>query len=418
MTFGLPEQEYRYHTFPRDVAGPAQKGPFTVLDVSLWLFWLLLDRPMNTSSSFTFVLIPADVNSPLELLSQDVSGGLTDDALIKHAKWYFSKQLEDQGGGAGSEYAALTERFQQASTTEEKQQLANQIRRQILDASDTTTITTAHAKKEMMENMSDDALLDFVRQTSEQQAQASCDIVALTVPTEANGHHAVSMYVSDHGNSLALPWNTRAMQLVAACGHDATASGIRGDAFVGRAHDNEMADIWQRVDFTIADADLKAEWCRVARQSGGGGGIGNATGAHSLNRLMQQQTQGMAVGEAPVFINNPNSNQATSAISFGANGSPPVEEPWGSWTQTNEEVELAFTVPEGTKAKDCKINFKRNSVQIAVGGNNLVEGQTFDPLETDDCTYTLHNEGPTRRKLVVTLAKTSNRTWSWALKTH
>ena len=79
--------------------------------------------------------------------------------------------------------------------------------------------------------------------------------------------------------------------------------GICGDAFVVRCHDDELADIWERVDFTIDDASPRSEWCDVARRKGGGGSSGGSSGggdgARSLSGLMNQQaaiTGGGATG--------------------------------------------------------------------------------------------------------------------------
>ena len=97
---------------------------------------------------------------------------------------------------------------------------------------------------------------------------------------------------------------SRATELLVACGHNITSQpspntmsigaappgGLCGDVFVGRAHDDEVADIWQRVDFTIADADPRSKWCDVARHPGGGGG-GGSDGARSLSGLMNQNAQ-------------------------------------------------------------------------------------------------------------------------------
>ena len=96
----------------------------------------------------------------------------------------------------------------------------------------------------------------------QQQAQAdhpSCEITALSIPLPGNNYRAVSLYVSDY-ETIERAENARATQLVTACGH-ALAEPIRGDVFVGRAHDNE-ALAWERDDFTSSDADATADWCR------------------------------------------------------------------------------------------------------------------------------------------------------------
>ena len=100
---------------------------------------------------------------------------------------------------------------------------------------------------------------------------------------------------------ISIPYyvNRRATELLVACGHNITTEpspntvsigaappgGICGDAYVARCHDDEMADVWERVDFTIEDSNPRADWCSVARQPGGGGGgamsAGGAGGRHA-----------------------------------------------------------------------------------------------------------------------------------------
>jgi len=99
------------------------------------------------------------------------------------------------------------------------------------------------------------------------------------------------------------------------------------------------------------------------------------------------------------------------------NGAPPVQEPWGTWTQTDDEVELKFAVAAGTKAKYCKVAFARTCLKVMVAGQVLLQGTTFDPVATDECTYTLQDEGSTGRELCVTLGKTeTGRTWAFVVR--
>lgn len=83
--------------------------------------------------------------------------------------------------------------------------------------------------------------------------------MALTVPTVANGFLAVSMYGDDNARANNLPLNYRATKLMAAAGHsmpdgeDGSPGGVFGDVFVGRCKDDEVGDVWERVDFTMDD---------------------------------------------------------------------------------------------------------------------------------------------------------------------
>jgi hypothetical protein len=335
---------------------------------------------MVLSGSFDFVSIPADRSLPVKSHTGDKAGGLSDDALVKFAKNYFFEKTGSKNRASVLENA----------TPEERKVLAQQVRDQ-LAASD------IGAK---VKDMDDDTVLDVIYRS---QSQPACDIVALTVPTEVNGYGAVSMYSADNAKDHGFPLNDRATAILTACGHASLNGGVFGDVFIGRAKDNERTDIWERIDFSVADANPKADWCRVARSRGGGGGSG-AAAASSLSNLVQQ-TPGAKLMDT--------SGGAQANSLFGSNGAPPVVEAWGSWTQTKEEVELKFAVAPGTKAKYCKINFGRTTLKVTVAGKVLLQGAAFNPIALDESTFTLQDEGPTGRELCVTLGKTDPQTWSW-----
>jgi hypothetical protein len=242
--------------------------------------------------------------------------------------------------------------------------------------------------------------------------------MAMTVPVKNNNFQAVSMYSADSAKENGLPLNERATALLTACGHSPNNSGgVYGDVFVGRANDNEAADIWERVDFTPEDANPASEWCRIARSSGGGGGSGQSA-ASSLSGLVQQQQLGGGGGGMQVIDTSAGQHSQAASLLYGSNGAPPVPETWGTWTQSESEVELKFSVPSGTKAKYCKISFGRTSLKVIVAGQTLLQGTTFDAIVVDDSTFTLQDDTSSSaggRELCVTLGKTENRTWSWVV---
>ena len=355
---------------------------------------------MPLEGDFTFVLIPADDSRPITERTASKTGGLTDDALIKHARDYFHVMTGAKG---------RAEQLEQA-TEADKKAIASQIRKQMSATPDAA---------QRLDSMDDETVVNLIYKS---QVSPSCDISALTIPMPANNYMAVSLYAADNAPAHNLPANPRATALMTACGHGSGGGGgVHGDVFVGRAHDNEATDVWERLDFTVADASPESEWCRVARQAGGGGGAGRAA-AYSLSNLVQQaQTQQQASGgttQQPMQIidgsaqgnNNCNSN-------YGLNGAPPVIESWGTWTQTDDEVELRLSVAAGTKAKYCKVSFSRTSLKVVVAGQVLLQGTPFDPIVTDECTYTIDDGGPSGRELCITLSKTEQgRVWCFVAK--
>ena len=333
---------------------------------------------MPLEGSFQFVRIPVDANEPIEVLTANKAGGLTDDALVKHAKQYFFAQTGAQQRAAALENASPAER----------KALAQQVRQQLASSPNVA---------ERLTPLDDDAVLDLIHRN---QSQPACDIAALTVPTAGNYFQAVSMYSADNAKAYGMARNERATALMTACGH--AGDGVFGDVFVGRAADNEATDVWERMDFTVADADPRAAWCKVARGTGGGGGAGTAAAA-SLSNLVSQQ-QGMRISDGGA------AGQGDDL--YGYNGALPVQETWGTWTQTDDEVELKFALTPGTKAKYCKVAFSRNALKVTVSGTVLLQGTTFDPIELDESTFTLQDEGPTGRELCITIGKSDRRKWS------
>jgi hypothetical protein len=65
-----------------------------------------------------------------------------------------------------------------------------------------------------------------------------------------------------------------------------------------------------------------------------------------------------------------------------------------TWSQTNDEVELKFTVA----------SFGSTKLKVTLAGQTLAQGETGGPVAVDECTYTIHDEGG-KRELCVTLGK-------------
>jgi len=121
------------------------------------------------------------------------------------------------------------------------------------------------------------------------------------------------------------------------------------------------------------------------------------------------------MGEGADSTSSGNTHQGSM---FGMDGAPAVIEEWGSWTQTQDEIELKLALTEGdlvVKAKDCQVLFKRQSLKVLVGNVVKVEGALFGSIVPDDCTYTIESGGGGGgRELCITLTKAEEgMTWSW-----
>jgi hypothetical protein len=222
--------------------------------------------------------------------------------------------------------------------------------------------------------------------------------------------------------SLSLLFVSRATELLVACGHNisgepspsraspgaAPPGGVCGDVFVGRCHDDERADVWERVDFAVEDANPRAEWCDVARQPGGGGGGGSAAGGgggglRSLSGLMNQNA---------VIANGANAGGGDEGGGFREGKADGY-----TWSQNGEEVELRFPVSAGTKAKYVKINFGTTRLKVVVAGQTLLSGSLGGTVEVGDSTFTIEdaNSG-TGKELCVTLGKKEGNTWPFVIR--
>lgn len=240
------------------------------------------------------------------------------------------------------------------------------------------------------------------------------DITALTVPTAANHYTACSLYAAATADEL--PINTRATNLVIACGydHNNNNSSTKGDVFIGRCRDHEAEDVWERLDFQSTEADAAAPWCKAARESK----HHRPRTAASLQSLLQTQMTGQPQPPAVVGSRSPESASAAATTTYGQN-QVPVLESWGQWTQEEEEVEVHIPVDIGVTTKDCQVKWKRNHVTVHVGGEERLSGSTFDPIDTDESTFTFQKDDDSKQQrwLVLHLAKSNpGATWTFAIR--
>ena len=174
-----------------------------------------------------------------------------------------------------------------------------------------------------------------------------------------------------------------------AAGHVETV--IFGDAFVGRCHDDEAGDVWERVDFTLADIALASKW---GGEGGGGRSGAGAAAAAAMFPNAVNMGRPIAAGQADRVVE-------------GCEGT--------TWNQSADEVEIKVVVPAATKSKDAAIKFGAKSLKVTVNGVVRVEGTLGGNVMIDDCTYTLQDgEGlaPGEKLLLITMGKRSgNDNW-------
>ncbi|KAL3789616.1 hypothetical protein HJC23_003165 [Cyclotella cryptica] len=329
--------------------------------------------PTMSGDTFRYLLIPADVSLPIQTLTASKCGGLGDDELQKEAKKYFYERSDKEARQAALDQAS----------PEQRKQLADKMREEVQSAA-------AGQNAAAFAQLDDDALIDIMRTT---QNSATCEITALTLPTPLNSYRGVSMYTADDARIQNLPPNPRATDLLTACGHNINAEkqtiggpplgGIYGDAFVGRYHDNELQDIWEREDISVEEVEIRQnplpEWIKAAKLPGGGGS-GSGAGENMMNvQTLDQLKEGKEEGY--------------------------------TWSQNDDEVEMRFPIAASAKVKDVKVDFRMKSIKVTVSGQVLLDATLGGDVDPEDSTFTIENGSGGTRELCVTLGKKESYTW-------
>lgn len=398
----------------------------------------------NNNTNFKYVLIPAIESEPISALEASKSGGLTADELSKNAKQYF---FEKSGG---SKRAELLE----AATVDEKKQIADKIREQyssssLVSGGDNNNDAADDDASSKICAMDDEQIISLLKV---QETSSACEITCLTIPTPVNGQTAVSMYGDDNGRTKNLPYNQRATNLMMAAGHafpqtsganvinddnDGKKNGIYGDVFVGRCIDDEVKDIWERIDILPeevgGDCDggggggeeqkllNSIEWCKIARKKGGGGGQGGSASCLSNTlKNFSKQTQNQ--------IQQQQGSEATPTTTTAAAADTSMEDENDNkytWTQTDDEIEIKFIVPNETKSKNVKVKFGMKSLKVSLIGlatdddenGVLCDGELWDEIDTEGSTFTLQNENSGNRELCISLEKSNiGQTWNYVIE--
>ncbi|EER01247.1 MYND finger domain protein, putative [Perkinsus marinus ATCC 50983] len=274
-------------------------------------------------AEFTYVLIPADSNEPIqELKSPQVD--LENDTFVKQLKVYFASKSDE--------------------SSLDKQQFLAQL--------------SAHAKQDVSKSVNPEMLEKLMSMTT-------VDILTLALPVPKTSYTGVSMYVDDKGVAKNLPVNVRAQGLTSACG--LIGNQIRGDAFVGRMYDDGK-DKWFRMDFRESDLNSGLEWIAAAKsinmRQGGG---------TTLSALTSQYGMGSNSEVA-----------APTSVANMSNREEPVKREGYTFRQTKDEVEIDIPLANGVSKRDIKVTIKPKFISVHV--NNMpvaIEGPLWGHVDTD-----------------------------------
>ncbi|XP_003388155.1 PREDICTED: nudC domain-containing protein 2-like [Amphimedon queenslandica] len=89
-------------------------------------------------------------------------------------------------------------------------------------------------------------------------------------------------------------------------------------------------------------------------------------------------------------------------------GLVPCATPWGSWSQTIDEVFIEVNVREGTRSKDIKFNITPSKLSLRVSGELLFEGKLAGNIVADESVWTLEDRKLIRLVLVKSGREASN----------
>eukprot|EP00947_MAST-08B_sp_MAST-8B-sp1_P002298 g2298.t1 len=242
------------------------------------------------------------------------------------------------------------------------------------------------------------------------------DIFTLAVPRKESDFAGVSMYSDDKAIAKQLMPNPRAIGFARACNFPDQV--FRGDVFVGRLVDDEMADIFDRVDFTLKDMQGDAPWIKALPS-----GKQRVASTGAMQAMLANQGPGQPPQDAAAAA----AMQQMAAAGGGgaAGGAGGAAEAGGdcgaySWTQQDEEIELRFPLhKDAGGAKGAQVKFARNGLKVGVksavaadkavsGVEVLFDGPLFGPVDVDDCTWYVEKD-----TLVVSLQKAGGAAAKW-----
>mmetsp|Transcript_2135 Transcript_2135/g.2093 ORF Transcript_2135/g.2093 Transcript_2135/m.2093 type:complete len:284 (+) Transcript_2135:29-880(+) len=233
------------------------------------------------------------------------------------------------------------------------------------------------------------------------------NICSLCLPTLQTNYIGISLYSHCEGKELNLPYNSRATDIVKACGHITTE--IYGDAFLSRYYDNENEE-WKRVDLRIEEASISSQWVHEVAQMNAGKNMSSYTTSGITNQTLQNLL-GSGSGSSNSNINSRNSVEEVK-------NDGPIQ-----WTQTNDDIEIQIEIPSQTKSKDVKVKFTSTTLSVNVINLNYNEevlfgkillpqgARLFRTIQPDDSTWTLSREGD-KLFLHITLNKSSSINWT------
>lgn len=307
---------------------------------------------------FHYVFIPADKSRNIEQRSATKDGGLENDALRRSAEEHFQENPEE------------------IDTVSEKRATADALVQQGMESS---------------------KICEIMETIGGRRIGSNVEIVTVAIANDANKFIGVSMYSDGHvAFKPKAPINQRASKLLRNCGHD---TDVKGDAFVGRAFDDEREE-WVRLDFLLSDLDDSESWISETKVANSGRNMGAYRTSGAMQKIIQ-----------PGVDSNDTILQSVASS----------DNSFQSWSQTSDEVEVRFELAFELNAKLLMVIISSTSVSITLkSGEHLANvGLKFqDPagavlygrIVKDDSTWSVSVEGGIK-VLCLTLVKADSSNW-------
>jgi len=304
--------------------------------------------PMETEfKPFKYVFIPNDSDQPMEERVFDKPMKLDNDLFVESLRTHFSTSLKD------------------------------------VDAALLKTQMMSH-NSNAVKDMTPEAVAAFA-------SMSTVEIFPITLPMKSTEFAGVNIYIDDKGVSKNLPVNQRATQMVRACGYGPDHT-MHGDAFLGRVRD-DMEDIWERVDFPLAECSSDAAWVKQCVEA-------------------KQKKQG---NEYQAQLEALKSTMGDVKVIAGS-----AENEKYNWRDVDEdEAELDVHLPESLSSitkKDVVVKFGHQELKVSVQGEVLFDEKLSGSLDRPSCCWTFSKGSADSRNIQISLMKKTPETWNQLLQ--
>lgn len=206
--------------------------------------------------------------------------------------------------------------------------------------------------------------------------EGAVEAFPLSHPNESNNFSAVNLYLDEVGQLKNLPRNVRAVQLAATCGYDNVP--LVGDMYVGRVRRYHGMAV-QNMDFTIDELASYAKWLS--------------------NIKKENYDAGIARNAVKLSTDDDDSPKTYEDATKGY-----------KWTETNDNIDITFKLPDGLTSKDLKVLFKSKSVEIVKKSDpssSLLRISLLRGISIDDSTWTGN-----KSDIEISLEKSSSGLWN------